>query len=57
MEKEMSPNLLSTCPGRRDYYLKETVALKTNDLSRIFASNWLEDMLACVGVIYERISL
>lgn len=53
----MSPNLLSTCPGRRDYYLKETIDLKTNDLSRIFANDWLEDMLACVGVIYKRIPL
>ena len=53
----MSPILLSTCPGRRDYYLKEIVVLKTNDLSRIFANNWFEDVLACIGIIYERISL
>jgi hypothetical protein len=57
MGKERSPNLLSTCPGRRDYWLEETVGVKTNDLFRVFANNWLEDMLACIGVIYERISL
>jgi hypothetical protein len=37
--------------------LEERVVSKTNDLFRIFPNNWLEDMLACIGVIYEGISL
>jgi hypothetical protein len=37
--------------------LEERDVLKMNDLFRVFANNWLEDMLACIWVIYERISL
>jgi hypothetical protein len=57
MGKEMTPNLLSTCPGRRGYWLEEKVGVKRKDLFRVFANNWLKDMLACIGVIDERISL
>jgi len=35
----------------------ETVVLKMNDLLCIFPNDRLEDMLACIGIVYERISL
>jgi hypothetical protein len=35
----------------------ETVVLKMNDLLCIFPNDGLEDMLACIGIVYEGISL
>lgn len=35
----------------------ERVVLKVNDLLCIFTNDGLEDMLACIGIVYERISL
>jgi hypothetical protein len=56
MEKVRPPNLLSTSPGGRVTRWKQVV-LKMNDLLCIFPNDGLEDMLACIGIVYERISL
>ena len=37
--------------------MEETVGVKKNDLFCVFANNWLKDMLACIGVVYKRVSL